>query len=171
MKQIDILRHAKSDWGDAGLADIDRPLNERGRKAATRMGQWMQHCQIRPDTVLSSPALRARQTIERVCTEIKFDTSKILWDKRLYLASPKTLLEIITAISPESNHVLIVGHNPGLEELLLYLCDGEIPRSENAKLMATATLAQLVLDCDFNEIKAQQAKLKNIFWPKQLPAF
>lgn len=171
MKQLLILRHAKSDWGDSDLADFDRPLNERGKKAATQMGQWMRNSEMIPDYILSSPALRARQTIELVSQEISFDDKNIHWDKRMYLASPKALIEMVTSIPSTVNQALIVGHNPGLEELLFYLCDGDIPRSHNGKIMATATLAQIELAKDFDQIGAQQAKLLNLYWPKQLPSF
>ena len=144
------------------------------------MGRWMLHQAIIPDAILSSPAMRAQQTIELVCKEISCERASIQWDRRVYLASVKTLLDVITEISPTVNHLLLVGHNPGLEELLLYLCRDEIPRSQTGKLMATATLAQLELhgpdSANGDQLSAssfapQSAGLLAIDWPKQLPAF
>lgn len=115
-KRLAILRHAKSDWGDPGLTDFDRPLNARGRAAAAVVGRAIEQRDIRFDAVVSSPAARTRETLELVGL-----AGSARWDEGLYLAGLKTLLGIIRGLPDTAQSALIVGHNPGLQELVLAL--------------------------------------------------
>lgn len=169
VKQLLILRHAKSDWGTASIADFDRPLNKRGEKSATLMGKWMKQHGLGADYIISSPALRARQTIERLCRVMDLPLEHIHWDKRIYLASVETLLEVLTHAYNEADSVLIVGHNPGLEELLVYLCGSDaLPRTQTGKLLTTANLAQVMLQNDDNVLRAGTAELRQLMRPKEV---
>ena len=128
MKTLLLLRHAKSSWKDPELADFDRPLNQRGRKAAEAMGKYIAKQQIEFDLVISSPAVRARQTIERVLRAAKL-APELRFDQRIYEASLLRLLEVIAEFEDDSKSVLLVGHNPGIEELASALSgqDGHMP--------------------------------------------
>ena len=140
MKTLLLLRHAKSSWDDASLPDFERPLNKRGLRAAPRIGQFMRERQLRPDLVLCSPAQRARDTA-RLALEAGEIETPLRYEARIYEADVPTLLEIIRGIEEEHSEVMLVGHNPGLEELLAYLT------GENHH-MTTATLARIILDCE-----------------------
>ncbi len=118
MKRLSLLRHAKSSWDDPVERDYDRPLNGRGRRAARRMGEFLRDEGFAFDAILASPALRIRQTLEGVEEGLgrKLD---VAWDKRIYMASGATLLGVVQEVADNVGHLLLVGHNPGLEDLCL----------------------------------------------------
>lgn len=118
MKTLLLLRHAKSSWKDEGLADHDRPLNKRGKKAAPLMGQLLRREGLLPDLVLSSTAVRARRTAEEALAAAAYEGPLELLDE-LYLASPGTLLDVAARVPAESvGRLLLVAHNPGMEDLV-----------------------------------------------------
>ena len=159
MKKLFLMRHAKSSWVNADLADFYRPLNERGQKAAPFMGELMRKNQILPDLIISSPARRAKQTaiFVKESAQIK---QEIQFDERIYEASPHKLLYILSEVADKLESVLIVGHNPGMEGLLKILT-GEI------QSMPTAALAIIELDINsWSEIKADSGKLIKLIRPK-----
>jgi phosphohistidine phosphatase len=138
MKTLLVLRHAKSSWKDNGLEDHDRPLNKRGKKAAPQMGKLIKKEELTPDLILSSTALRAKTTAELVAQHSKY-VGEILFERRLYLAGPANIVEILQEIETEpAGRVMIVGHNPGHEELVRCLT-GQDER------FPTAALAQIQL--------------------------
>lgn len=137
MKNLLLLRHAKSSWKDQNLADFERPLNDRGRKAAALIGQYIAQENVSMDLVISSPAVRARQTIELVLRSAKRSV-ELRFDQLIYEASHTRLLEIISQIEDERKSVLLVGHNPGMEELLALMVGGE-------QHMPTASLARVLV--------------------------
>lgn len=137
MKTLLLLRHAKSSWKDSALADFERPLNDRGRKAAELVGNFIAKQNVTIDLVISSPAVRARQTIDLVLRASK-RKPELRFDQRVYEASPARLLEITSQIEDDRKSVLLVGHNPGMEELLTLLVGVE-------HHMPTASLAKIVL--------------------------
>lgn len=122
MVRLILLRHAKSDWTDEGLLDKDRPLNPRGKKAAPEMGRWIAKHQLLPDRILCSTATRTRETLERM-QECWSDSPEVHFVDRLYLASPKTILEEAMAHAAGAKSLLIIGHNPGMEMLATQLSD------------------------------------------------
>jgi phosphohistidine phosphatase len=122
MVHLMLLRHAKSDWSDEGLLDVDRPLNSRGRKAAPEMAQWMQKHDRVPDRILCSSAKRTRETLERMLEAWK-PTPEIHFIDRLYLAPPQTILEEALAHAKGAKSLLVIGHNPGIEMLATQLSD------------------------------------------------
>lgn len=137
MKTLFLLRHAKSSWKDESLPDFERPLNRRGKEAAEKIGRYLKHEGIVPELVLSSPAVRARETIERVAKAAKW-APEIRFDQRIYEAGGLRLLEVVAQIENERKAALLVGHNPGIEELLMLLA-GE------SKKIPTGTLLKLEL--------------------------
>jgi phosphohistidine phosphatase len=140
MKTLLVLRHAKSSWSDPALHDHERPLSERGRRDGPRMGRLVREYGLIPDVVISSDAVRARLTAEAVVAAARY-AGEILPDRRLYLASPADILSLLRTAPGEAKTVMIVGHNPGLEELVAQVT-GE--RQD----LPTAALAQIVLPID-----------------------
>jgi phosphohistidine phosphatase len=147
MKTLLVLRHAKSSWNDSALGDHERPLNERGRRDGPRMGQLIRDYGLTPDVVISSDAARAQLTAQAVAEAARY-AGEIRLDPRLYLASPADILVVIRTVREDASTIMIVGHNPGLEELVEQLT-GE--RQD----MPTASLAQIVLPIDrWRELKS-----------------
>lgn len=140
MKTLLLLRHAKSSWDDPSQRDFDRPLNERGRQAAPSMGRFLLRRQIRPALVLCSPAERAKQTAELFLAAAE-SPAECRFDERIYDATYQQLLQVITGVEDQHDPVLLVGHNPGMEELIGRLA-GESRR------MPTAALACLDLSIE-----------------------
>lgn len=137
MKLLSILRHAKSSWKDSSLDDHDRPLNKRGLRDAPRVGEWLLEQDLVPDTILSSTARRARETALAVAAAAEFPDD-VRFTRDLYLASPETYLEALRDLPDASGHAMVVGHNPGIEELVAAVVG--VPES-----MPTAALAVVEL--------------------------
>jgi len=161
MKTLFLLRHAKSSWKDEDLADFERPLNDRGRKAAELIGNFIAKQNVTIDLVISSPAVRARETIELVLRASK-RSPELRFDQRVYEASPTRLLEITSQIEEDRKSVLLVGHNPGMEELLALLVGVE-------QHMPTASLAQVVLGSKkWDKILGEKGVLESFVKAKDL---
>jgi phosphohistidine phosphatase len=124
MKTLTLLRHAKSSWGDSALSDRERPLNERGERDAPVMGRRIVEAGIRPSMIISSPAVRAWTTARIVAQEIGYPVEFLQRENELYLASLNTLLDVVCAQDNEFNHLMVVGHNPGLTDFANYLSPG-----------------------------------------------
>lgn len=137
MKSLLILRHAKSSLKHPELTDHDRPLNKRGKNDASRMGDLLKNEKLIPDLIISSTALRAVDTAKTVAKRCCYKDEIILY-KSLYAAEPQAYFEVLHDISDDYDKVLVVGHNPGIEELLEILTD-EIHK------MPTCSLAHLRL--------------------------
>lgn len=160
MKTLYLLRHAKSSWKDLSLADFDRPLNPRGRKAAPFMGEVMRKYEFVPELIISSPAERARQTIELASEAGSFD-GELRFDQRIYGASPSTLLDIISAVEEKFDSLMLVGHNPTFERMTTVLT-GEIKRTP------TAALAVIDLDIgNWSEVRPESGRLRKFIRPKE----
>ena len=144
MKTLTLLRHAKSTWDDPVSTDFDRPLNKRGRRAARTVGRELKSQGLRFDRVVASPALRVIETLDEIAGGYGAPLDP-RYDKRLYLASPAVLLDIIHEADDETERLMIVGHNPGLERLALLLTNGEGLRNEVAIKYPTATVAEISL--------------------------
>jgi phosphohistidine phosphatase len=144
MPIVSLLRHAKSNWDDPVERDFDRPLNGRGHRAARRMGDWLKESGLRFDRVLASPALRVRQTVEGVEAGLG-ERLRPGFDKRIYMASAAALFDIMRETPAGTAHLLLIGHNPGLEDLLLLAAaaDGSPLRVEAERKYPTATFASL----------------------------
>jgi phosphohistidine phosphatase len=117
MKQLTLVRHAKSSWKDAGLPDHDRPLNKRGKRDAPVMGERLRAAGPRPDLLLSSSAKRARSTAKAVARAIDYPVDAIALDERLYLADVEELIAVIRGLDDHHEHVMLFGHNPGFTAL------------------------------------------------------
>jgi phosphohistidine phosphatase len=162
MKSVLLLRHAKSSWKHPDLNDQDRPLNKRGKRDAPIMGRLLKRKDLVPDIIISSTAIRARSTAEALAKASGYK-GEIILNKSLYAARPEAYLGLMRDLSVQYVRVLIVGHNPGLEELVEMLT-GEI------HLIPTCSLAHVKFrvgkwsDID-NKIKGQVA---DIWRPRDL---
>jgi len=117
MKTLLLMRHAKSSWDTPGLSDQARPLNKRGQRDAPRMGRLLREKGLVPDCILSSTAMRARQTAEAVAEAVGFE-GDICFRDELYGAEPEDYVRALGAVSDSCSSALVIGHNPGLEQLL-----------------------------------------------------
>ncbi|MEA3404800.1 MAG: histidine phosphatase family protein [Pseudomonadota bacterium] len=162
LRELILLRHAKSDWKDEGLADIDRPLSERGRKNASKMGKWIQQQNLTPNLILTSPAKRAQQTLKRICSECGSETQTV---DELYEAELENLKQIL-ANAPDVERLMIIGHNPGLERLFNFL--HKHTEEAETHLFPTASLAHFVLPDDWNELNSGDGRLIQFIRPKEI---
>jgi len=162
MKNLLIMRHAKSSWKDQALPDHDRPLNNRGREDAPRMGRLLRKKDLAPDVILASSAQRARETADAVAQESGAEGAVVLLES-LYAAPPEAYLEALSGVSDKARTALVIGHNPGLEALLEELT-GE------AEPMPTAAVAHLVLPIRrWAELKTGvEAELRTIWRPREV---
>jgi phosphohistidine phosphatase len=161
MTEILLLRHGKSDWSfDVG--DYDRPLTDRGKRSAQRIGAWLQSHALIPEAIWSSPAKRAQETTEKTIKVMGKPVSEIVTIPALYEATHTGLLDVIEQAKQQSNRTLIVGHNPSMEMVLESLVGDQIPETDDGKIMATATLAYI----QFHDHKPI---LKQLIRPKTLP--
>jgi len=120
MKQLTLIRHAKSDWSDATRLDFDRPLNARGKKAASIMGQRMAKTELIPDLMISSPAKRAYKTAKLIAHEIGIAKKAIIYQPEIYEATIQTLTKTIAGF-PDAEHIALIGHNSSLTDLAEWL--------------------------------------------------
>ena len=170
MKTLILLRHAKSGWDDPGLRDFDRTLNAKGQRAAALVGRNMRAMGLAFDHVVASPAVRVVETIDHAGRGYGGDLAPE-YDRRLYLAAPTTLLDTVHALSDAVGSALIVGHNPGLEDLVLTLVapgDGQLRGDVEAKF-PTASVAVLTFAADrWADVAAGGATLTHFVRPRDL---
>ncbi len=162
-----LLRHGKSDWSIPTL-DFDRPLKNRGIRGANRIGVWLLQNNAIPDHILSSPAKRAMQTAQQACKSMGLNAEIITEDERIYDATIQDLMDTLRNCPQGAQRVLMVGHNPGLESLLLSLTRSTITVPDDGKLLPTATLARLELAVPWANINAAHAELLSIIRARNL---
>ena len=160
MKRLLIMRHAKSSWGDSSLADWQRPLNERGLRDAPRAGEWLRARGLVPDVIITSDAIRARTTAEAAAKASGY-AGKIIKEPSLYGASPAAAIEVVNGVSDEARSVMIVGHNPGFEELVGELSGEPQPMPTAALYVFDLPIArwqELDLSIDASMVESWQPK-------------
>lgn len=171
MKLLGLFRHAKSDWHDAKARDFDRGLNERGRKGAAVMGRHIVEHGVRWQRIIASPAVRVAETIE-LAEKASGREVPVIWDRRIYLASSVILAEVLHDLPDSVDKALMVGHNPGLEDLIFDLVpdDGTCPlRAMVEEKFPTAAYA--VLECAIDswaDLRDGCAKLVHLVRPRDL---
>ena len=168
MKTLFVLRHAKAERDSESGKDFDRPLAERGREDARAIGQAMRERGLVPERIVSSPARRAGETASAMI-EGYGSALKLEFDRRLYNAAPETLLEVLGDADGAS--LMLVGHNPGVQQLVLMLTDpSDQPlRTQAEETFATATLATMALPIDdWSEIGVGTGHLENLLTRKEL---
>jgi len=162
IRELLILRHAKSAWDTDAATDFERPLAKRGRKASPRVGRFLFQQGLVPDFVVASPAMRARQTVIAVCGQLDISPDQINWDDRIYGGWTASLVGVLTDCSNDAKRVLIAGHNPGLEALLQYLCHHQVTIPPDGKLLPTAAVAHLQIDSKWSDLDSGVARLLSI---------
>lgn len=136
MKTLYLLRHAKSSWGDSELSDFDRPLNNRGRREAEKIAEYMKENKYIPEYIICSTAKRTRETLEEILKALKFE-GEANYLESLYLASSNTIGEAIKSVNVES--LLVIGHNPGIENFLNEIINEDL-------IMKTSQLAVIDME-------------------------
>jgi phosphohistidine phosphatase len=125
MKRLTLVRHAKSDWSLPGQDDWDRPLNKRGQRDAPEMARRLRSRRLKPELILTSPAVRALTTASVMAHELKVPAAQVMQDERLYLASPADLIAVIRERGGNARHLMVFSHNPGLTECANRLSAGD----------------------------------------------
>ncbi len=162
MKTLLVLRHAKSSWDYSHLSDYERPLNKRGQRDASRMGQLLKENDLTPDLIVSSSAERALSTAEAVALACDYE-QEIQFTRRFYHADAEEYIEALQKLDDAYERVMVVGHNPGMEHLVAIYA-GEWLR------MPTAAIAHFHLPIThwraLNEM--MEAELLNLWRPKEV---
>ena len=170
MLTLSLLRHAKSSWENPGAKDFDRPLAKRGEAAAPRMGAFMAKNRIAPELILCSPAVRARQTLDLVLPHL--GTPTVEYEEAFYLAAPKVLLARVRKVGAKIDHVMIVGHDPGMQGLATELAgtgDADALQALGRKF-PTAGLAVITFKAaEWAKVAPGKGHLDLFMTPKTLP--
>lgn len=154
-----VMRHAKSDWFSGEGEDFLRPLSARGERDARRMGRWMAAEGLLPARILSSPARRTRETLALLGEGARADLgARTEWVDALYHSTLEVLLQEL-ARRPDAAELMVLGHNPGLEELLVYLAGAKACRAAGAKVVPTGALYVLDLPGGFAALEAGSAAI------------
>jgi phosphohistidine phosphatase len=162
MKTLYLFRHAKSNWDDNNLTDIERPLNKRGFKDATNMGNLLAEKKLNPELIISSPAIRAFSTAEIISEAFNYPKNRIISDSRIYEATMKHLVEVIREIDDAIQKTVVFGHNPGFTNLANLLGDKFIDN------MPTCSIAGFEMDIlSWKEIDRYCGKLVMYEYPKK----
>lgn len=150
MKYLTVIRHAKSSWDQPGLADHDRALNERGRKAAAAVATFLDKTYLgggdgapllpKPDRLVSSTALRALSTAQIMREAVGLSTEQLLLDSRLYLAEAGTIMNVVRDLDESWKHVVLYGHNPGMHEF----AERILARAHVAKMPTCSTVIMAI---------------------------
>ena len=165
MKRLVVIRHAKSSWKDPGLRDFERPLNKRGKADAPEMGRRLALRSLIPDRLLASPAKRAIRTAEIIAGAIGFPAERIIRVDPLYGAGVADLVGILQGLDDSEETVYLVGHNPGLTDLVNFVC--------SAFLDNLPTCGVFCADFDISswkEIGRHRGKCLFMDFPKHPPA-
>jgi len=171
VKTLSLLRHAKSSWDDEALSDFDRPLAPRGETAAPLMGRHMRDIGLKPDLVICSSSARTRQTAKLALKELGIPKLKVVYDDAIYEASTNDLLARLQQVKATVGHVLMIGHNPGLQRLVLLLTDGRLEGESAviAEKLPTGALAVLDLDVgDWTKIGRGCGTVTHFATPRKL---
>ena len=164
MKIIYLVRHAKSSWDSPEVDDFQRPLNNRGKVDAPKMGKFLHTLQIQPDLVMSSPAERAIKTAKKVAAQLGIDKREIITNKSIYHAWPDRLLKTIVELDDQHTSVMLFGHNPGLTEFSNQLTGGSIDN------IPTTGIVGISFEVGFwRDIGYKAGQLLFFYYPKGLP--
>jgi phosphohistidine phosphatase len=166
VKRLFLLRHAKSSWDDPGLDDHERRLAPRGRRASKLIGEHLRREGIAPSLVLCSSASRTRETLERVMPAP--GATDVSYEDGLYEASSGSLLQRLREVPPDVDSVMLVAHQPAIQELALDLAGDGVDLARVTAKFPTGALATLVFDGDWSELGPGSAELVAFVKPKEL---
>jgi phosphohistidine phosphatase len=150
MKKVTLFRHAKSgEKNNPSIDDFDRPLAQKGLKAAPKMGEAMRGHKLVPDLILCSPSLRTRQTLELAAAGAWDNLPDVRFERRLYEASQATLLKALRELPSSAAHIMVVGHNPGLQDLAARLAPADSEaRHQLTEKLPTAAIVSFSFDVE-----------------------
>ena len=172
MKSLTILRHAKSGWEAPVERDFDRPINARGRRGAEVIGQYAKRQSVPVDRIVASPAVRVAQTLDIFQPAAGLTAIEPIWDRRIYLASAATLLDVVRETGGDARALLLAGHNPGLEDLVLMLvpeATGDGLRAQVEEKLPTSALVRLDIDIDdWSALDVGMARITAFVRPRDL---
>ena len=162
MKNLLLMRHAKSSWNDPYLADHDRPLNSRGKSDAPRMGKFVASIECVPEVILCSTAKRAKQTVEYFLQECPLE-GEVIYKQSLYHGGAEDFINELVHLDTALMNVMIVGHNPGMEDAIEEFCGAN-------EHMPTASIAHIKLDLEkWEEINENSSgDLENLWRPREI---
>lgn len=161
MKTLYLIRHAKSSWNDFSVKDIDRPLNDRGKKNAPFMGKILADSGLKPDVMISSPAKRAFSTAKKIANELGYEKDYIVIEPTIYEAEIKDLLHLVNGLKDEWKTVVLFGHNPGFTEFCNYLSGSDLLN------IPTCGVAKIELDIKSWKMASKETgHLKSFDFPK-----
>lgn len=164
MKTLYLVRHAKSDWDNSELLDIDRPLNERGYSDAIRMSQFLKENKISPDLIITSPAIRAISTALIFTRNLDYTTSEIAIQPDLYESSQKKYLSCIAKIENKHKSAMLFAHNPFISEVANALTD-----ALNSEMVTCAVVGISFDDCqEWKSVAKSKGKLELYEFPKNI---
>ncbi len=166
-KRLHLLRHAKSSRDDPELHDHDRPLAPRGRRAAARIRAYLRENEIAPDLVLCSSATRARQTLDGIASALPDDVD-VRVEPELYRASEHDLLARLQRVSEDVESVIVIGHNPAIERLVLELAHRGPALGRVRQKFPTAALASLAVPTGWSALRPGEAELVEFVAPREL---
>lgn len=167
MFELMLMRHAKSDW-HSHTADVDRPLNGRGGQDAVRMGAHLNEMGLIPDKIVISVAQRAQETAELLLNNLAVPEEQIIVDDNLYLAGMTTLCDIIALHAVDNQRLLILAHNPGMDDLVSYLASAPPPLTASGNLMTTCAVACFYLGSLDALTRQGSAELQRLIRPGEL---
>jgi phosphohistidine phosphatase len=166
VKTLHLLRHAKSDWDDPKLPDEERPLNGRGKRDAKRLARHLELHPIDAELTFFSPAIRARRTLDAIVPSLRGGAVRSA-EPAIYAATADQLLRFVTSLGKAHRSVLLVGHNPGFEDLTRIL----LPPKKAPSAFPTSTLATLSFDVDdWAAIKPESGRLVSFLTPGDFKA-
>ncbi len=166
-RRLYLLRHAKSSWEQPGLADRERPLAKRGRMACKLIAAHFEASGIAPEAVVCSPAIRARETLDRVRPGLP-EATPVRIEPRIYGADWEELLDVGRGLSDELRSAMLIGHNPGFQDLAVALAGGGEQLDRVRRKFPTAALATLLFDGEWSRLRPGAATLADFVRPKQL---
>jgi phosphohistidine phosphatase len=162
-----LLRHAKSSWADPALADVDRPLTPRGEKAARSIARYLLEKRVKPELVLCSPSRRTRQTFEAIEPSLGRDV-RVEYERELYGASADELLGRLRDVPPGIATLLVLGHNPGLQDLAVSLAGRGAGIDRLREKFPTAAIATLAVEDEWADLEPGDAELVDYVVPREL---
>jgi phosphohistidine phosphatase len=169
MRVLHLVRHAKSSWDDPDLGDRDRPLTPRGKRASKALAHHLEEAGIRPDIVVCSPARRAQDTLKPLQRALGAGATVRL-DERVYAASADELLDVVSEVPDRVSSVMLVGHNPGLQDLALALIKPGASQGELVSRFPTGALASLAIPgSSWHRLRRGSATLTELWTPRPAP--
>ena len=162
-----LVRHAKSSWSSGVDRDHERPLAPRGERDSARLGAWLEQHGVHPSLIWCSTAVRTRQTLALARRGWHVPELRIAYRPSLYHASLEAMLALLAQVPERASSIMLLGHNPGLDDLLEALCGPELPRTAKGKLLTTANAAGVIIEAErWGSVKAGDGRLEVLVRPR-----